>query len=71
MGLTDREVIRDGPKVDLALFDPQTVDTPATFADPAQFPVGIDYVAVNGTLVIDNGEHTGAGTAEPVDQRPR
>ena len=60
LGLTDRGVIRDGAKADLVLFNPQTVDTPATFEDPTQFPVGIDYVAVNGSLVIDNGEHTGA-----------
>ena len=71
MGLTEREVVRDGPKADLTLFDPPTVDTPPTFADPAQFPVGIDYVPVDGTLVIDNEEHTEAGTAEPVGQRPR
>ena len=44
LGLTHREVIRDDPMADLALFDLQPVDTPATFGDPAQFPVGIDYV---------------------------
>ena len=44
---------------------PSGVDTPATFDDPLQFPVGIDYVAVNGALVIDNGQHTG------VPPRPR
>ena len=60
LGLTDRGVIRDGAKADMVLFDPQTVDTPATFDDPAQFPVGIDYVAVNGALVIDGGRRTGA-----------
>ena len=60
LGLTDRGVIRNGAKADLVLFNPATVDTPATFDDPLQFPVGIDYVAVNGTLVIDDGRHTGA-----------
>ena len=60
LGLTDRGIIRDGAKADLVLFDPSGVDTPATFDDPLQFPVGIDYVAVNGALVIDNGQHTGA-----------
>ena len=60
LGMSDRGVIRDGAKADLVLFDPSGVDTPATFDDPLQFPVGIDYVAVNGTLVIDNGRHTGA-----------
>ena len=60
LGLADRGVIRNGAKADLAVFDPQMVDTPATFDEPAQFPVGIDYVVVNGQLVIDNGRHTGA-----------
>lgn len=60
LGLTDRGVIRDGAKADLVLLNPGDVDTPATFDDPLQYPVGIDYVAVNGSLVIDNGRHTGA-----------
>ena len=60
LGLTDRGVIRNGAKADLALFNPRQVDTPATFDDPTQYPVGIDYVLVNGTPVIDNGRHTGA-----------
>ena len=60
LGLTDRGVIRNGAKADLALFNPQQVDTPATFDDPTQYPVGIDYVLVNGTPVIDGGRHTGA-----------
>ena len=34
--------------------------TPATYDEPRQFPVGIPYVIVNGAVVIDNGEHTGA-----------
>ena len=60
LGLTDRGVIRNGAKADLVLFNPQQVDTPATFDDPTQYPVGIDYVLVNGTPVIDGGRHTGA-----------
>ena len=60
LGLSDRGVIRNGAKADLALFNPQQVDTPATFDAPTQYPVGIDYVLVNGTPVIDAGRHTGA-----------
>ena len=33
---------------------------PATKENPKQYPVGIDYVFVNGELVIDNGQNTGA-----------
>ena len=40
--------------------EPDTVEAKATFEDPKQYPVGINYVIVNGKLVIDNGTHTGA-----------
>jgi N-acyl-D-aspartate/D-glutamate deacylase len=32
----------------------------ATYENPKQYPKGIDYVLVNGAIVIDNGHHTGA-----------
>ncbi len=60
LGLADRGEIRDGARADLVVFNSATVDTAATFDDPMQYPVGIDYVCVNGQLVIDNGRHTGA-----------
>jgi peptide chain release factor 3 len=41
-------------------FDPDRVAAKATFEEPKQYPEGIDYVLVNGQLVIDNGAHTGA-----------
>jgi N-acyl-D-amino-acid deacylase len=37
-----------------------TVIDKATFADPHQYPEGIAYVIVNGEIVLDKGEHTGA-----------
>jgi len=40
------------------VFDPETIADKATFIDPHQYPVGIDYVLVNGTPVIDHGKHT-------------
>ncbi len=42
------------------MFDPATVRSLATYEEPRQFPEGIQYVAVNGTLVVDGGKHTGA-----------
>jgi len=36
------------------------VRTLVTYDDPCRFPDGIPYVLVNGVLVIDGGEHTGA-----------
>jgi N-acyl-D-aspartate/D-glutamate deacylase len=58
--LKDRGFIKEGLAADLVIFDPQTVADRATFTDPFQYPVGIDTVIVNGRVVIDGGQHTGA-----------
>ena len=59
LGLGDRGILRDGMKADVVVFNPDTVQATATFEEPKQFPLGIDYVFVNGQLVIDNGVHMG------------
>ena len=60
LGLPDRGLLRDGFKADIVVFNPDTVKALATKEDPKQFPVGIEYVVVNGRVVIDQGENTGA-----------
>ena len=60
LGLPDRGMLRDGYKADVVVFDPETVSSPATIDNPHQFPIGIEYVLVNGTVVVDQGVHTGA-----------
>ena len=60
LGLKDRGRIADGLVADLVVFDPATVRANATYDQPRQFPDGIDHVIVNGTLVVEGGEHTGA-----------
>jgi N-acyl-D-amino-acid deacylase len=60
LGLPDRGLLRDGFKADIVVFNPKTVKTHATREDPKHYPVGIDYVIVNGTVVIDQGQNTGA-----------
>jgi len=59
LGLRDRGLLRDGFAADLVIFDPQRVRSNATYDHPRRFPDGIDYVIVNGELVVDRGEHTG------------
>jgi N-acyl-D-amino-acid deacylase len=60
LGLPDRGLLRDGFKADIVVFNPKTVRTDATKDDPKHYPVGIDYVIVNGVVVIDQSENTGA-----------
>ena len=60
LGLPDRGLLRDGFKADIVVFNPDTVKAPATREDPKRYPVGIEYVIVNGQVAIDRGENTGA-----------
>jgi N-acyl-D-amino-acid deacylase len=59
-GLKDRGLLAPGMAADITIFDPQIVSDKATFENPFQYPVGIPYVIVNGAVVIDKGQHTGA-----------
>jgi N-acyl-D-amino-acid deacylase len=56
----DRGLLREGSWGDIVVFDPDRVSDRATFEQPKQYPVGVEYVLVNGTAVIDRGDHTGA-----------
>ena len=42
------------------MFDPDAVSDAATYENPQQYAKGVPFVLVNGTVVIDNGNHTGA-----------
>jgi N-acyl-D-amino-acid deacylase len=44
----------------VTIFDQDRVIDRATFENPHQFPLGIEYVMVNGEVTIDKGRHTGA-----------
>jgi N-acyl-D-amino-acid deacylase len=60
MRLSDRGVLKAGMWADVVIFDPQTVTDRATFENPNQLSEGMQYVLVNGVLVIDNGRPTNA-----------
>ncbi len=45
---------------DLAIFDPTKIADHATFENPHQYSTGMVHVFVNGTQVLENGEHTNA-----------
>jgi len=60
IGITDRGRLKEGAFADVTIFDQDRVIDRATFENPHQFPVGIEYVIVNGQVTIDQGQHTGA-----------
>jgi N-acyl-D-aspartate/D-glutamate deacylase len=56
----DRGILRPGMWADVTVFNPETVSDRSTFENPHQYSVGIEYVVVNGKLVLERGRHTGA-----------
>ena len=61
--LSDRGRIAPNMAADVVVFDPATVQDTATYAEPFQYPVGIDAVIVNGVVALRDAQrgdrHTG------------
>ena len=66
LGLQDRGLLRAGFWADIVIFDPATVADTSTYEAPKAYPRGVPYVMVNGVLVVDGGEHTGARPGMPL-----
>jgi len=60
IGIKGRGRLEAGMFADVTIFDQDRVIDRATFENPHQFPTGITYVIVNGVVVIDSEQHTGA-----------
>ena len=58
-GMLDRGILRDGMAADIVVFDAERVRSMATYEEPRRFPEGIEFVIVNGEVVVDRGRHTG------------
>lgn len=66
VGLRDRGLLHAGQFADITIFDPQRVIDRATYTEPFQYPEGIETVIVNGQIVLDHGQHTGARPGRPL-----
>ncbi len=58
--LYDRGLLRQGQGADVTIFNPDTIIDHATFEKPHQYASGVEYVIVNGVMVLERGKHTGA-----------
>ncbi len=56
LGLNDRGYLKVGLAADIVVFDPETIIDTADYTDPIQYPIGIDYVLVNGKILVNDGE---------------
>ncbi|NHK31099.1 MAG: D-aminoacylase [Asgard group archaeon] len=59
LGLKDRGLLKEGMCADIVVFNSETIIDKATFTEPHQYPEGIEYVIVNGKIVIEKGKHSG------------
>jgi len=69
LGLRDRGQIHEGFAADVVLFDPATVGATNSFEKPKSYATGVQYTIVNGVVVIDRGNHTGARPGKPLKGR--
>ena len=60
MRLEDRGVLKPGMWADVLVFDFARVRDLATYENPHRFSEGMRYVIVNGQLVLDDSQMTGA-----------
>jgi N-acyl-D-amino-acid deacylase len=64
--IKNRGSLTEGYFADLAIFNPETIQDHATFAEPHQYSTGMVHVFVNGEQVLKDGEHTGATPGQVV-----
>jgi N-acyl-D-aspartate/D-glutamate deacylase len=60
MKLAGRGSLKEGNWADVVVFDYEKIQDQATWAEPVKYPTGIDYVLVNGQVVVEQGQHTSA-----------
>ncbi|MDP9252361.1 MAG: D-aminoacylase [Chloroflexota bacterium] len=58
--LDRRGLLRPGYFADVVAFDPATIEDHATYTDPHRYATGVAHVLVNGSVVLRDGDHTGA-----------
>lgn len=64
MRLAQRGSLKEGQWADVVVFDLDALDDAATYEEPRKAPRGIDYVLVNGQVVMDHGRHTGVRSGQ-------
>ncbi len=59
IGLSNRGTVEEGKIADIVIFDPGSIRDNATFESPHRYSSGIQYLLVNGEVVIDDGQYNG------------
>ena len=57
LDLSDRGILIEGAIADITIFDAEKIIDNSTFMKPHQYPTGIEFVIINGELVVENGNY--------------
>jgi N-acyl-D-amino-acid deacylase len=57
--LAGRGLLREGCWADVLVFDPARLAEAASFEEPYRYPVGIEYLLVNGEVAVERGQVLG------------
>lgn len=68
--LKDRGLIMEGKFADIVIFDEQKIQDLSVYSAPHQNTVGMEYIFVNGKLVIENGQHNGTKSGVALRNHP-
>ena len=71
MNWTDRGWIKKGYKADIAVIDLNNIQTKTSIHNPHQYSEGVEYLLINGRLVLDKGEYTGELPGEVLKRKEK
>ncbi len=60
LGVRDRGSLQAGLFADVTIFDPDRIKDRSTYEDPFRYSEGLEYVIVNGQIVLDQGKPAGS-----------
>jgi len=66
IGIRDRGMLQSGFFADITMFDEKRIIDRATYGEPFRYGEGVDYVIVNGRVVVDHEKHTGMRPGRPL-----
>jgi N-acyl-D-aspartate/D-glutamate deacylase len=59
MNWQHRGWIKEGYKADIVIFDLYNIKTKTSISNPHQYSEGVEYLIINGKMVLDKGDWTG------------
>ncbi|MBI3421188.1 MAG: amidohydrolase family protein [Candidatus Sungbacteria bacterium] len=59
LGISQRGMLKEKNYADIAVFDPRIIRDRATYRDPFHYPVGVEWVIVNGAVAVAQGSYKG------------